>query len=76
MDPPDLALEEFDGIGRQTKPESANDASVADLDALPDAPRGQWIQVVRSGQYYRHQRRPSSAGRRIAVRFINFCQIR
>ena len=36
MDPLGLALEEFDGIGRRTKPESANGASVAGLDALPD----------------------------------------
>ena len=36
MDPLGLALEEFDGIGRRTKPESANGASFAGLDALPD----------------------------------------
>ena len=36
MDPLGLALEEFDGIGRRTKPESANGASVAGVDALPD----------------------------------------
>ena len=36
MDPLGLALEEFDGIGRRTKPESANGSSVAGVYALPD----------------------------------------
>jgi mono/diheme cytochrome c family protein len=36
MDPLGLALEEFDGIGRRTTPESVNGALAANLYALPD----------------------------------------